>query len=963
MWGVGTWGGTNVKPGVAVSAIAALVALLVVWAPSTEAKALSGSDFQAGNIISDEVFFNSSTMNEAQVQAFLNSKVANCVGANGYPCLKDFRMTTFTRAAIEPGHCTAYQGAADEPAARIIVKTAQACRINPQVLLVMLQKEQSLITTTSPTSRQYQAAMGYGCPDTAPCSTEFYGFYNQVYKAAWQLRQYTNYPARTYRIGNVSIGYHPSASCGSSVVAIKNQATANLYNYTPYQPNAAALANLRGTGDGCSAYGNRNFWVFFNDWFGSPTGPTAIGTVDSAALVRTAGAADIVVSGWTFDRAGPSASIDVRFTVERPTRHDDADGARRRLAARHRRGLPGRRGPPWLLREAPGHRIGRPSGLRPLDDLDGTALARLLRLRREAGAGPGQPRLGVDHPRPDRRRGLGRRVGIRRRRAVGDLRGACLRQRPRRLERNGDRRERGTHRRGRRLPGCRVPSRVLRRDPRAGRRRLRGVRVRDRARPVRVLERLPRMPHGHGLRRRHDAAGEPRGVGHRHGELAEHGHRPDRGQGHRRGRVGYPTDSSKEWATVGGRTGSTLTLTWATPQTVSAVVLFDRPNLGDRVTGGTLTFSDGTVVNVPALDDAGGATTVSFPARSATSIRFTVTSVSGSTVNVGLAEMQAFGQPAAGPTTNVAGSASASASSQNTSTGQTAAKAVDGVAAGYPGDSSREWATVGGRAGSWLTLTWSSARTVSSVVLHDRPNTGDRVTGGTLTFSDGSVVTVPALDDAGGATTVTFPARSTTSIRFTVSSVSASTANVGLAEILVMATGALRPLRPRRARRRRRARLRRRTPDADPDADPDPDPDADARPRRVNLARTATVVASSQNTSTGQTAAKAIDGVAAGYPGDSSREWATVGGRTGAALYLSWTTPQTVGSVVLFDRPNLGDRVTGGTLTFSDGTVVNVPALDDAGGATKVSFPARSTTGIRFTVTSVSGTYRERRPR
>ena len=123
----------------------------------------------------------------------------------------------------------------------------------------------------------------------------------------------------------------------------------------------------------------------------------------------------------------------------------------------------------------------------------------------------------------------------------------------------------------------------------------------------------------------------------------------------------------------------------------------------------------------------------------------------------------------------------------------------------------------------------------------------------------------------------------------------------------------------------------------------------------MNLARTATVVASSQNTATGQTAAKAIDGVAAGYPGDSSREWATVGGRTGATLYLAWTTPQTVGSVVLFDRPNTGDRVMGGTLTFSDGTVVNVPALDDAGGATRVSFPARATTGIRFTVTSVSG--------
>jgi hypothetical protein len=37
----------------------------------------------------------------------------------------------------------------------------------------------------------------------------------------------------------------------------------------PYQPNQAALNNLYGIGDGCSAYGNRNFWRIFTGWFGS----------------------------------------------------------------------------------------------------------------------------------------------------------------------------------------------------------------------------------------------------------------------------------------------------------------------------------------------------------------------------------------------------------------------------------------------------------------------------------------------------------------------------------------------------------------------------------------------------------------------------------------------------------------------------------------------------------------------
>ena len=42
--------------------------------------------------------------------------------------------------------------------------------------------------------------------------------------------------------------------------------------------------------------------------------------------------------------------------------------------------------------------------------------------------------------------------------------------------------------------------------------------------------------------------------------------------------------------------------------------------------------------------------------------------------------------PAAAADVNLAGTATVSASSQNTTTGQTAAKAVDGVVAGYPAD-------------------------------------------------------------------------------------------------------------------------------------------------------------------------------------------------------------------------------------------------------------------------------------
>ena len=76
--------------------------------------------------------------------------------------------------------------------------------------------------------------------------------------------------------------------------------------------------------------------------------------------------------------------------------------------------------------------------------------------------------------------------------------------------------------------------------------------------------------------------------------------------------------------------------------------------------------------------------------------------------------------PAPSPSENVAGVATVSSSSQNSSSGQFAVKAVDGVIAGFPGDFSRESATVRGGVGSYLNLGWSSAQTLDRVVLFDR---------------------------------------------------------------------------------------------------------------------------------------------------------------------------------------------------------------------------------------------------
>jgi hypothetical protein len=268
----------------------------VMTAPASAASTVT---FDPGLIISDAVFFDTSTMSAAAVQDFLASQGAACqVASDGTPCLKDYRQTTTSRLADT--RCAAYTGTADERASDIITKVALACGINPQVLIATLQKEQSLVNRkVAGTAAVYQKAMGYGCPDTAVCDVKYYGFFNQVYSAAWQFKNYTLNPTKFAHIAGAvnNIQLNPDPSCGTTAVLIQNQATVNLYNYTPYQPNAAALAAGYGTGDGCSSYGNRNFWNYFNDSFGPSVNRAPVGNVEQVAD----GVGQVVVSGWARD--------------------------------------------------------------------------------------------------------------------------------------------------------------------------------------------------------------------------------------------------------------------------------------------------------------------------------------------------------------------------------------------------------------------------------------------------------------------------------------------------------------------------------------------------------------------------------------------------------------------------------------------------------------------------------------
>jgi LmbE family N-acetylglucosaminyl deacetylase len=366
-------------------------------------------------------------------------------------------------------------------------------------------------------------------------------------------------------------------------------------------------------------------------------------------------------------------------------------------------------------------------------------------------------------------------------------------------------------------------------------------------------------------------------------------------------------------------------------------------------------------------------------------------------------------------TQNIAPQATVSASSQASADGQPASSAIDGVADGWPGNAAREWSTVGERAGAWIQLQWSTPATLSRVVLFDRPNGDDFITGGLLTFSDGSSVPVPALLNGGGGLEVSFPPRTASSVRFTATSVSAETQNIGLAEIQVFGTLGGAPVNQPPIAHAGAARTVTSGTQVQLDGSASSDAEGTALSYQwrqiggntvalanansvhptftapgnlaqdatlvfelvvsdgnhesspttvtitvtadqpsVNIAGQASATASSQNGADGQFASKVIDGVADGYPGDYSREWATAGEGAGAWIQLNWTTPVSIDRIVLFDRPNGDDQIMAGTLTFSDGSSVPVSALNNDGSASTVTFGARTVTSARLTVTAVA---------
>lgn len=187
-------------------------------------------------VMEDADFIATGSMSEAQIQDFLI--------ANG-SYLKDFQENGKSAARIIYEAANGLYDAAIGSAKGINI-TAETGTISPRVILVYLQKEQSLVTRTTKDDYSLTFAMGYDCPDATGCSGSRHpGFSEQVGWGSWQLRY--NFEAAKLGVDWWNQKYPGSDSAcyvgqtksihswnQDDLVTFQNAATASAYRYTPH---------------------------------------------------------------------------------------------------------------------------------------------------------------------------------------------------------------------------------------------------------------------------------------------------------------------------------------------------------------------------------------------------------------------------------------------------------------------------------------------------------------------------------------------------------------------------------------------------------------------------------------------------------------------------------------------------------------------------------------------------------
>ncbi|MCC7356260.1 MAG: hypothetical protein IT410_01420 [Candidatus Doudnabacteria bacterium] len=309
-----------------ITSLIAILALIGIMPNIANAQLSVNPAFDPNKLIDDRVFSDTKTFGGASgIQQFLESK--NSILAN--------TSSSFIAKLKEPTSSALKQGLEDpqpdlnrqRTAAELIWDAAQHSGMNPQAILVTLEKEQSLITgrknvDEATLQKALDRALGFGCPDGGGCDNIFGGFYYQLFGnfdaqanrylgAAKSLMKSFSTPGgrgpainngvaakvgETITLDNTLGGYEGVQA--RQTIVLSNAATAALYRYTPHVYN-----------------GNYNFWRFFNEWFRYPNN-TIIKSGKKGGLFVILNGVKHPAPGFVLQARGlnPSAAITVSKT-------------------------------------------------------------------------------------------------------------------------------------------------------------------------------------------------------------------------------------------------------------------------------------------------------------------------------------------------------------------------------------------------------------------------------------------------------------------------------------------------------------------------------------------------------------------------------------------------------------------------------------------------------------------------
>jgi len=299
------------------------VFIATVLVGSIPAPKKASASFVANNLIADGAFDFATSMNASQIDAFLNSFSNSCISmVSGF----DARLPS----GYSPSGGFTYGGFGT--AGQVIETAALVYNLNPQVLLVTLEKEQSLVTgrnnfagyCNNGDEHKYAAAVGYGCPDsgttysysgislyrrngvertntgtTCVNSASKAGFSQQVIRAAWLLKfgQQRSKGNTNWAViqGNWDNSDDPLTCYGGPMTQGNFKRCSSDSSPTFYDGwiTIDGLATHMDTGGTAALYwytphfhGNQNFVSLFEQWFGSTQSPsTCTGTETPGAAV------------------------------------------------------------------------------------------------------------------------------------------------------------------------------------------------------------------------------------------------------------------------------------------------------------------------------------------------------------------------------------------------------------------------------------------------------------------------------------------------------------------------------------------------------------------------------------------------------------------------------------------------------------------------------------------------------